>query len=343
MASSTSNSKDRLGTWPWVRTWLFGLLVAAVLIGGWEGYWRSRGLNSFVANNFELWAAKLDAGLRAGPEAIIFTGSSRIMAAIHFPTLQAARQDRVLAQVGTFGGSPVAVLRYLAEETTWNGCVVAEVLPGELFIAVAEQEQNSAAWIERFTERLRQQRRTPEPAYHALEFEFELYLRDHLVTFGGQTHPNAVLTSLVSGERIERPFFRLTPDRTEILDFTDVDLENWRASRVAQYSIEGMTPIDFSAMLVEPVRGWVREIEARGGRVVLLRLPAKGGVLGLENERFPNTDFWDVLAARAGALAIDANASLALSDFTVTDWEHIDWDEAPRFTQGLLEVLPPDC
>ena len=76
---------------------------------------------------------------------------------------------------------------------------------------------------------------------------------------------------------------------------------------------------------------------------MLLRLPATGGVIGLENERFPDPDYWDVLAARAGALAIDGNASRALSDFQMTDWEHIDWEEAPRFTQRLLEILPPDC
>ena len=286
MASSTSNSNCRLGAWPWIRTYLFGLLVAAVLIGGWEGYWRSRGLKAFVANNFEIWAAKLDAGLRAGPDAIMLTGSSRIMAAIHFPTLRAARPDRVLAQVGTAGGSPVAVLRYLAEETAWNGCVVVEVSPGALFIPFADQENDSAEWVERFTQRLREQSRIPEPTYHSLEFEFELYLKDNLVTFGGQTHPNSVLKSLVSGEPIEQPFFWLTRDRTEILDFTDVDMEDFRESRVARYSTRAMTKSEFAAMLVEPVQGWVRDIEARGGRVVLLRLPAKGGILRLENERF---------------------------------------------------------
>ena len=343
MASSTSNSSHRLGAWVWIRTYLFGLLVAALLIGGWEGYWRARGLTPHVGNNFEIWAAKLDAGLRAGPDAIIFTGSSRIMAAIHFPTLRAERPDRVLAQVGTSGGSPVTVLRYLAEETTWNGCVVVEVSPGALFIPFAEAEQGSAEWMRRFTQRLREQSRIPEPAYEALEFEFELYLKENLVTFGGRTHPTSVLRSLVSGVPIEEPFYWLTRDRTEIIDYTDLDVESFRKSRVAQYSTEAMTKSEFAAMLVEPVHGWVREIEARGGRVVLLRLPAQGELLRLENERFPNPDYWNVLVERAGALAIDGNASPVLSAFQMTDWEHIDREEAPRFTQRLLEILPPDC
>jgi hypothetical protein len=326
-----------------MRTYLFGLLVAAVLIGGWEGYWRSRGLTPLVANNFEIWAAKLDAGLRAGPDAIMFTGSSRIMAAVHFPTLRAARPDRVPAQLGTLGGSPVAVLRYLAEETTWNGCVVADVLPGELFIPVADREQDTEEWVERFTRRLREQRRIPQPAYQAFEFELGLYLKENLVTFGGRTHPNVVLESLVSGESIEEPFFRLTRDRTEIIDFTMVDLESFRERNVARYSAPAMTTSEFAATLVVQMQGWVRDIEARGGEVVLLRLPATGGVLRLEEERFPNPDYWDVLVARAGALAIDANASQALSAFEFPDWEHINQKQAPLFTQRLLEILPPGC
>lgn len=343
MVSSTSNSDGRLGPRPWLRTYLCGLLVAAALIGGWEGYWRSQGLKPWVANNFEIWAAKLDAGLRAGPDAIMFTGSSRIMAAIHFPTLRAARPDRVLAQLGTSGGSPVAVLRYLAEETTWNGCLVVEVSPGALFIPLAVQERDSAQWLERFTQRRRERRRIPEPAYQTLEYEFELSLKENLVTFGGRTHPTEVLGSLVSGEPIQEPMYWLTRDRTEMLDFTDVDLENFRRSRVERYSAEAITQSEFATMLVEPVRGWVRDIEARGGRVVLLRLPARDGVLDLENERFPNPGYWDVLVAGAGALAIDSNASRKLSAFQLTDWEHVDREETPRFTEGLLERLPPDC
>jgi hypothetical protein len=343
VASSTSNSNGRLGAWPWIRTYLFGLLVAAVLIGGWEGYWRSQGLKPFVANTFELWAAKLGAGLRAGSDAIMFTGSSRIMVGIDFPTLRAARPDRLLAQVGTLGGSPVAVLQYLAEETTWNGCVVAEVSPGELFIPFADQEQDTAEWLERFTRRLREQRRIPEPTYHALEFELELYLKEHLVTFAGQTHPNAVWQSLESGEPLEQPFYWLTRDRTEILDYTHIDLDDWRARSVARYSAPAIPRSEFAATLVEPLQGWVRDIEARGGRVVLLRLPAQGGILSLEHERFPDPDYWDILVARAGALAIDGNASPALSDFQMTDWEHLDREEAPQFTQTLVEILPPDC
>lgn len=343
MASSTSSSNHRLGVRSWVRTYVCGLLVAAALIGGWEGYWRSQGLNAFVANNFEIWAAKFDAGLRAGPDAIVLTGSSRIMAAMHFPTLRAARPDRVVAQVGTSGGSPVALLRYLAEETAWNGCVIVEVLPGEMFIPLADQEDDTAGWVERFAQRLREERRMPRPTYHAPEYAFELYLKDNLVTFGSQTHPSAVLESLVSGDRIEKAFYWLTRDRAQILDFTELDLEEFRESRVARYSTAAMTTTEFAEVLVELVRGWVRDIEGRGGRVVLLRFPVSGGLIEFENERFPDADYWDVLAARAGALAIDGNASSALSAFQITDWEHIDWEEAPRFTQSLLEILPPDC
>ena len=301
MASSTSNSNARLGSRPWIRTYLCGLLVAAVLIGGWEGSWRSRGLNSFVANNFEIWAAKLDAGLRAGPDAILLTGSSRIMAAIHFPTLHAARPDRVLAQVGTAGGSPVAVLRYLAEETNWNGCVVVEVLPGEMFIPIADQENDTGEWVERFAQRLREQSRIPEPTYHALEFEFELYLKDNLVTFGGQTHPSAVMRSMVFGEQIEKPFYWLTRDRTQILDFTDMDLEDFRESRVARYSAAAMTTSEFAAMVVEPVNGWVRDIEGRGGGSCSYASPPRADSSSLRTNAF-RTPTTGMSSRRAPAL-----------------------------------------
>src|SRR5215472_5234261 len=63
---------------PWGRIFLGALVLFALLLGGWETYWRSYGVHPSIGNTFGLWAIqrrRIDAG--AG-DATVLIGASRM-------------------------------------------------------------------------------------------------------------------------------------------------------------------------------------------------------------------------------------------------------------------------
>ena len=50
---------------PWGRIFLGAIVVFALLLGGWEAYWRSYGVRPSITNTYGLWAMqrrRIDAG-----------------------------------------------------------------------------------------------------------------------------------------------------------------------------------------------------------------------------------------------------------------------------------------
>src|SRR5580700_12018525 len=50
---------------PWGRIFVGAVLIFAVLLGGWEAYWRAFGVQPSISNNYGLWAIqrrRIDAG-----------------------------------------------------------------------------------------------------------------------------------------------------------------------------------------------------------------------------------------------------------------------------------------
>lgn len=88
----------------------------------------------------------------------------------------------------------------------------------------------------------------------------------------------------------------------------------------------------------EIVIDWVKQINARGGRVVFYREPLSGDHLALDEARFPRSEFWDRLAAKMPATMIDFRDHESLN-IPTPDTSHIDAKDVPRHTRALVSVL----
>jgi hypothetical protein len=89
-------------------------------------------------------------------------------------------------------------------------------------------------------------------------------------------------------------------------------------------------------MMMEP---YVAAIQARGGRVLFVRLPVSGECLAYEEQTFPKQEYWDAFAARTSALCLHFRDLPALAGFDCPDTSHLDRRDAPRFTAALAKVL----
>ncbi len=79
----------------------------------------------------------------------------------------------------------------------------------------------------------------------------------------------------------------------------------------------------------------LRRIQARGGEVVLLHLPADGANRVEELQRYPRAVFWDALAAECGCVALYSDDNPEVAPLRTLDDSHLDGPDAERFTEAL--------
>jgi hypothetical protein len=81
------------------------------------------------------------------------------------------------------------------------------------------------------------------------------------------------------------------------------------------------------------------QIRARGGEVVLIRMPTSGDLWTLHELQYPRAEYWDRLVAVTGLPAIHFADYPGLSGFECPDFSHLDARDSPRFTQALAAIL----
>ncbi|WP_417851434.1 hypothetical protein [Thalassoglobus sp.] len=90
---------------------------------------------------------------------------------------------------------------------------------------------------------------------------------------------------------------------------------------------------------VKKVEEWVQQIASRGGRVVFVRFPTSGEHWVLDNSQYPKSEYWDRMAAFTSAETIHFTDVPALTQFELPDTSHLDYRDAPAFTNRLLDEL----
>jgi hypothetical protein len=97
-------------------------------------------------------------------------------------------------------------------------------------------------------------------------------------------------------------------------------------------------PEELTALLTE-IESYVKLIQARGGRVVFVRMPSEGEILEFEKKYYPRSTCWDVLAARTSAHCIHFYDSPAMGKLKCPDESHLDAKDRKEFTQLLIGFM----
>jgi len=84
------------------------------------------------------------------------------------------------------------------------------------------------------------------------------------------------------------------------------------------------------------------EIEARGVKVLFVRMPSAGEYLAYENRQFPRAQTWNVLLAATGAPGIHFEDYRELQGYYLPEWSHMTRAEAERFTAALYRIIARD-
>lgn len=324
--SSTSNSKIRVLKGNWRRTWAIALCVMFGLLFLWEGAWRARGFVPMVADSPALWA---DARRKVKPDSVVFIGSSR-MAVGADPAIYEQVTGKRPIQLSITASSPVPVLKHFAEDESFKGTIICEIV--ETAILVGNNEPRATMFINEFKH---------QSIARRVEFHADSFLQQHLVSAMPELNPYRVLKTVLSGELPQPPYYYMYPDRTRMMDFSKVDVQKVIANglkgvtSLGQGSVSKTLFMEMAAKMEEDV---VR-IQSRGGRVIFVRMPTSGVQWAHTEATSPKQEFWDAFAAQTSAITIHFKDYPELASIDSPDYSHIDKRDVPRFTTALAKII----
>ena len=316
----------------WLSAWIAALAACALLAGGYEWLLRDRGYLLTVQDDADLWSMQLDR-VRNDPRAIALLGASRIEFGIDPAVLSTELGGRPVAMLAVNGAYPLAALRALADDPSFTGLAIVGIDSRGLQRRHWDMQQG---YFDHYHRRWTTARR--------IHRELLTLLQEHLIFVRSAFSLTNIVQRWIAGEGPPmNDHVVVRADRAGFIDYHRPDLPGIRASRVAALAryYRDEPPDDPATWLANlaTVSTWIEKIQRRGGWVVLLREPAAGESLALDEANFPRDRYWDVYARRSPATMIDFRDVPEMTDFVLPDTSHIDQADVPRLTTALADVL----
>jgi hypothetical protein len=329
---SSTSSSDRRPRNRWLRTLAAGLLLALVLLAAWEASWRQQGFDPSVEDGLEIWAVKRRALEDAKESAMALLGASRMQLDVD-PVILREVTGRRAWMLAIDGSSPLPVLADLAADSTFSGLVLCSLLPQWLADGGVDTGR-SGKWVRKYHQQKWSSR---------IEARLAILLQSHFVFRYPGLLPGELWESIREGEVPRPPYAPMRTDRYRPADYRMTDIDELRAARIERQqqivtTAEPLGSREFEERIGR-IEEMVREIEARGGEVVFLRLPSCGEILALEQRTWPRERYWDRFAVATSARSIHFADYPLLSGYDCPDGSHLDRRDAVPFTRALVEVL----
>ena len=330
---------------PWGRIFLICVALLALLVAGWEGYWRNFGAKPGYRNNYGLWALqrrRIDAG---EGNATVLVGDSRIYYDVALPVWERLDGQRPI-QLAFEGTSPLTYLEDLAADPNFTGRVVISVAP-DLFFTGFEYRGEAV----RYT-------RKESPSQRIGQWLSMRLIEPYLAFEDPDFSLATVLERQPWPERPGKHVF-LQPRK---LGYHEADRNTYLWDKVAddpeyrelwhriwsddfQPSPDDPTPAEALKIEKEQIARAARlvaKLRSRGVQVLFVRMPSSGAYLDYENSHFPRQRTWDALLAATGAPGIYFEDYPELQGFYLPEWSHMTRPESERFTAALYGVIKRD-
>lgn len=319
------------GKWFWI------VLVAGslLLIGLLEAYWRSLGYVPNVVDDEALWSQHRASIYHRGDNKIplVLVGASRIQTNVSVEEMERLLPDYRVTQLAINGRHPLAVIRDLAHDEQFDGTVILSTWPRGI---PRDRHDDQQPWIDYYESQWNLDK--------SINRKIATFFQSRLAIIYPETNLLKKIQNWFSGIRQPRPpHVHMLPTREMRADYAKINVKKYRKhreNRVKQFytSNQILTPAQWLKD-AEPLLEWSSMIKARGGEVLLLRMPTTGKTWALDQKYYPKDQYWDQLAALFPGGTIHFSDSENLSSFMCPDTSHLDYRDVTPFTRALVEEL----
>ena len=362
MHSSTSNSDfvRTIPNVPWRGVLATVALLSLAATVAWELRARASGYQPTLNDTPDLWA---ETRATVKPDSLVLLGTSRMLFDMDLDVLEQGLGQRP-TQLAIVGSSPFPILADLAADQTFRGTVLLDVVPamylapgGPLVEASEKALRRYRTWnhAQRWSHRLGVQLES----HVAFLKQEDLTLAKLLEKLPIPNRANALL-----GPALPPYFYTLERDRRARMYSEAAVVGSPLQQRVANGWLPLFTmpppptfiPLpQFQQMMGQAMEARFRDtakhiasIQARGGKVVFLRLPVTGPLVEREEKLAPRAATWDRLLRENNVPAIHFAEHPDLSAFECPEWSHLSAEDSVEFTrrlvphlQAALQLRPP--
>lgn len=332
---------------PWGRILLAALVMAMLMLAGWEAYWRAFGATPGYRNSKGAWAEqrrRIDQG-EGGKTVLV--GSSRVLFDVQLPVWERLTGERPI-QLAIEGTSPVPMLEDLAADPKFTGHLLVGVAPDIFFSGRAYRgdvlpyfhkqgpSQRSGHWLSK----------------HLLEPTFAFYDPDFALGTVVRRQPWPSRPGVHKSTAVRKLMVQDADRNTHMWRKVEVDPQyNALARSIWSERFTGPPPPDMDTpakrqTLIDEQVGKaaaaIATLRARGVQVLFLRPPSNGDYYAFEQHAVPRAQTWDVLLQRTGAPGIHFEDYPQLQGYIQPEWSHLSAAEAERFTAALVPLVEMD-
>jgi len=336
MPSSISSSSLRPAA-------IIGLIVAIVLMSGWEVYWRSDGSVPGYRNSEGLWAMerrRIDDG--EGDKTVI-VGSSRIFFDTQLDVWEQESGERPI-QLALEGTSPVTAMEDLADDPDFTGALLVGVAPEMMYTGfefrggafTRYKEEGPAQWLGQKISLLVE----PYLAFYQTDYSlFTVIKRQPWPAREGVFADEDVRRlAIYAKDRNARMYSKVETEEP----YAEIVKRGW-----AQYHrpIEELSEEELAENLenlekqIGRAVAATKKLNARGVDVTFIRNPSEGFYAMSEPMYFPRAETWDVLIEKTSSLGIHWMDHEELQGYWLPEWSHMTAIEADRYTKALYHVI----
>ena len=332
------------------KSLLLALVFGIAALGAWEFYWRGQGYGPGLEDNKALWAVQRSRANYATENDVILLGDSRMLFDIQLDAFEKETGVRPI-QLASAGTTPLPAFHDIVENTDFKGTVLISVHPIIFFFPTEETDflwRRIKARIDHYQDRTYAQRLN-----HILDIPLQYaftFLRADDEDWTDDLDLKTLLSNVRVGTRALSPyppFYRfqdIALDRNVTMFDKVVQDTAFANSIIKAWTFEGPEPMpapDKEGTMAFFLAD-LDKFRERGGKVVLIRFPSIGGLLGFEKEMFSRENFYEVIVEKAGVPSYHFEDYEALNQFYCPEWSHLSAADASTFTTELARILKKD-
>lgn len=287
-------------------------------------------------DNEELWIENRNRLAENDHNAVALLGASRIQQGFDTDVFTSVTGLRPV-QLAIAGNSPLPVLEHLANTSSFTGIAIVSMTASLINPDISSQ--TAMQWLKAYNES--RDSGIDRPFYYSYEQWLVSAWRKHAPTGIYQLSLSSLLESMLKGSNYPSRSIRIKRDRSIMIDYKSrkaVERGGKDFFFREMMSNKDMSWKKFKQNTKELARH-VDKIQARGGRVIFLRMPTSGKVWQEEQEQYPKSRYWDYFVANTRAKTIHFIDYPELRVFDLPDGSHLDYRDAAIFTKSASQII----